>query len=196
MALPPDHVAATVDAPLKRSSTAMTLVPAPLGLPWVAYQEIIVWVTSCSWNEPPLIPHRVRGLLALDTSASTGLAAPCSLSTASCGAGEPAQLACRAAQDGTAMGLGGAIGEGDGLGLGLSTAVGVGLVEGVGETVGWPAEGASGPFAVQEAIAASDTRRTTPFLMAACNEAGYPRVTPIHSWRKSHRIPVGRLVLG
>ena len=46
MKLPPDHVAAIVDAPLKRSSTAMTLVPAVVGLPCVAYQEIIVWVTS------------------------------------------------------------------------------------------------------------------------------------------------------
>ena len=54
----------------------MTLVPAAVGLPWVAYQEIIVWVTRSGWNEPPLIPHTVRGLCALDTSASTGFAAP------------------------------------------------------------------------------------------------------------------------
>ena len=43
---PPDQVAATVEMSLNRSRTAMTLVPAVPGLPWVAYHEIMVWVTS------------------------------------------------------------------------------------------------------------------------------------------------------
>ena len=62
--------------PLNRSRTAITLVPALVGLPLVAYQEIIRCVISWGWNEPPLIPHRVRGLLALETSARTIVAAP------------------------------------------------------------------------------------------------------------------------
>ncbi len=76
MKLPPDHVAAIVLTPLNMSSTAMTLVPEFVGVPWEAYHEIIRWVTSWAWNEPPLMPHSVRGLLAFVTSASTGLAAP------------------------------------------------------------------------------------------------------------------------
>lgn len=73
---PPDQLAATVLVPVKRSSTAMTLVPAVPGLPCVADHEIIVWVTSWGEKLPPLIPHRVRGALALVTSARTGLGAP------------------------------------------------------------------------------------------------------------------------
>src|SRR5712664_4474232 len=144
---PPDQVAATVEVPVKRSSTATTLVPALLGLPWVADHEIIVWVTSCGWNDPPLIPQSVRGTLALETSARTGLAAPWSSSTASCGAGVLTQLACRAAQAGTTTGLGSGLGEGIGLGLGLSCGLATGLVVGVGVErlapgLGW---GDSGP---------------------------------------------------
>ena len=60
MKLPPDQVAATVEVPLNRSRTAMTLVPALPGLPWVAYQEIIVWVTSSGWKFPPLILNAVE----------------------------------------------------------------------------------------------------------------------------------------
>ena len=110
--------------------------------------------------------------------------------------GEPAQLACSAAHAGTATGLGGVIGEGDGLGLGLSVGVGVGLGEAEGEAGEWFACGASGPLAVQDATAARATRRTTPFLTVDCNERTYGRVTRSRSWRKSHRIPRGRLVLG
>src|SRR5437899_12834829 len=114
---PPDQVAAIVEPPLNRSSAAIRLVPALLGLPWVAYQEIIDWVTSWGWNEPPLMPQSVRGAFALETSASTGLEPPWSWSTASWAAGVPTQLECRAAHAGTAIGLGSGIGVGVGLGL-------------------------------------------------------------------------------
>src|SRR5260370_16505515 len=120
MKLPPDQVAATVDVPVKRSSTAITLVPGALGLPCVAYHEIIVCVTSSGWKAPPLIPHRVRGALALETSASTGLAVPWSWSTASCAAGPLTQLPCRAAQAGTTTGLGWTLGAPPALGVGPS----------------------------------------------------------------------------
>src|SRR5690349_12847762 len=73
---PPGHVAAMVDVPLNRSSTASTLVPELPGLPWVAYHEIIVWVTSCGWKLPPLMPQMVFGAFALVTSARTRLGAP------------------------------------------------------------------------------------------------------------------------
>ena len=116
---------------------------------------------------PPLMPHSVCGALALETSARTGLELPWRTRTASCGAGWLTQCACRAAQAGTATGLGGALGEADG--LGLSTGVGVGLAEGVGvcRTAEGLEAGARGPFAVQPAMAATDRRRTTPFLTGA-----------------------------
>ena len=118
------------------------------------------------------------------------------MSTASCAVGEPEQLACRAAHAGTATGLGGRIGDGDGLGVGLSRGVGVGLGEAEAEAGEWFACGASGPLAVQEATAARATRRTTPFLTVDCNEKTYGRVTRFRSWRKSHTIAGGRLVVG
>src|SRR5438094_687735 len=95
------------------------------------------------------------------------LGLPWGTRTASCGAGWLTQCACRAAQAGTATGLGGALGEADG--LGLSTGVGVGLAEGVGvcRTAEGLEAGARGPFAVQPAMAATDRRRTTPFLTGA-----------------------------
>jgi len=163
MKLPPDHVAAMVDVPVNRSSTAITLVPLAVGDPWLAYQEIIVSVTSCGWNAPPLIPHSVRGALGLETSASTGLGAPWSVSTASWAAGWLGQLACRAAHDGTVTGLGSGVGLG--LGEGLSAGLGVGLGDGDAscEADGlWL--GASGPFGVQPATARRERRTTTPFL--------------------------------
>ena len=46
MKLPPDQLAAMVEVPVNRSSTAITLVPPAVGEPCVACQEIIVWVTS------------------------------------------------------------------------------------------------------------------------------------------------------
>src|SRR5712691_3040265 len=124
MKLPPDQVAAMVDVPVKRSSTAITLVPLAVGDPWLAYHEIIVWVTSCGWNAPPLIPHSVRGALGVETSASTGLGAPWSISIASCAAGWLGQLACSAAHDGTVTGRGCTVGIGLGLGVGLSAGLG------------------------------------------------------------------------
>jgi hypothetical protein len=51
---------------------------------------------------------------------------PCITTNASCVAGAPVQLACIAAQAGTATGLGGAGGEGVGDGLGNALGVGVG----------------------------------------------------------------------
>lgn len=73
---PPDQLAATVLVPVKRSRTATTLVPDALGLPWLAYHEIIVCVTSCGENVPPLMPQMVLGLFASVTSARIGFAAP------------------------------------------------------------------------------------------------------------------------
>src|SRR5690242_1086349 len=129
---PPDQVAATVEVPLKRSRTAMTLVPELPGLPWVADHEIIVWVASWGWNEPPLMPQMVCGAFGSATSASTGLAAPWSCSTASWAAGLPTQLAWRAAHAGTATGVGSALGDGEGLGVGLSSGLGLELAWGDG----------------------------------------------------------------
>ena len=80
----------------------------------------------------------------------------------------PAQLACRAAQEGTDTGLGCTVGEGDGLGEGVSAELGLAL--GDGEPVLVPAElepGASGPFGVQPATASRARRTTTPFLTGA-----------------------------
>jgi len=84
---PPDQLATTVLVPVNRSRTAMTLVPDALGLPWLAYQEIIVWVTSCGEKLPPLMPQIVFGVLASVTSARTGLGAPWSWMTASAATG-------------------------------------------------------------------------------------------------------------
>ena len=165
---PPDQVAATVDVPVNRSSTAITLVPGASTPPWVAYQEIMVWVTRTGWKVPPLIPQSVRGAFASETSARTGLAAPWSWSTASCAVGALTQLPWRAAHAGTTTGLGSTVGDADALGVGIGLGVGGGLEGGVGVVrlaAGLEA-GASGPFAVQAAIAATARRRTTPFLTA------------------------------
>jgi len=56
------------------------------------------------------------------------------------------------------------LGEGDGLGVGLSSGLGVGLADGDGRLAEGLVTGASGPFAVQPAIAARHKRITTPFL--------------------------------
>jgi hypothetical protein len=163
---------------------ASTLVPGLSGAPCVAYQEIIVWVTSCGWNEPPLIPHSVRGALGFDTSASTVLVAPCSRSKASWATGWAAQLAWRAAQAGTATGLGSMLGDGDG--LGLSAGLGLGLGLGLGDVwVGDGVEdGARGPLGVQPASASRDARTITPFLTGGWNERGHGRVTGVSAGRK------------
>src|SRR5690349_8788093 len=194
MKLPPDHVATTVEVPRKGLRTAMMLVAALVGVPCVAYQERAVCVMSCGWKEPPLIPQSVRGLFALETSASTGWAAPCSLMTASWGAGWAAHVARIAAQAGTAMGVASELG--DGLGLGLAT--GLGLGEGLG--VGDPAlgvrlaAGASGPFGVQPAAATRHRRRATPILTGDCNGEGDGWVTRAPRFRKWPRIPRGSAV--
>jgi len=148
------------------------------GLPCVADHEIIVCVTSCGWKDPPLIPQSVRGALAFDTSARTGLAAPWSCSTASWAAGVLTQLACMAAHEGTATGLGSALGEGEGLGVGVSSGLGLVLAAGDGlvRLAAALEAGASGPLAVQPAMqpamASADRRRTTPFLTAASTNGG------------------------
>jgi hypothetical protein len=78
------------------------------------------------------------------------------------------QLACRAAQAGTAIGLGSGLGEGEGLGLGLSAGLGLAVVgDGVVRLAAGLGCGASGPLAVQPAMAAKQRRRTTPFLTGA-----------------------------
>ena len=191
---PPDHVAATVDVPLKRSSTAITLVPELPGLPCVANHEIIVCVTSWGEKDPPLMPQIVRGDLGLVTSASTGLGAPWSSRTASSATGLPPQLACRAAQAGTTTGLGWGLGEGDGLGLGVSVGVALGLAARLGLCLAVGLfTGASGPLAVQPERAARNRRRTTPILTTDSNEQGCACVTRYPSGGESHRIPQGRL---
>ena len=161
----------------------MTLGPGRSGAPWVAYQEIIVWVTSWGWKEPPLRPQRVRGAFGSATSASTALVAPWSVTSASWAAGWPAQLAWRAAQEGTATGVGSIVGVGDG--LGLSSGLGRGLGLGDGECLATGLlEGARGPLAVQAPIASRETRRTTPFLTGACNERGIGGVTEVSAGGK------------
>src|SRR2546421_10387801 len=167
---PPDQVAAIVEMSRNRSRTAMTLGPGAPGLPCVAYHEIMVWVTSSGWKLPPLMPQRVWGAVAVETSASTGLGEPCRSSTASWPAGWLEQWACRAAQAGTETGLGS--GLGDGGGLGVSTRLGVGLGDGDGLcriAEGLDA-GARGPLAVHAATAARVKRRTTPVLTAGWDE--------------------------
>jgi hypothetical protein len=74
----------------------------------------------------------VRGLRASETSARTGDVEPCMISSASCVAGAPGQLACMAAHAGTVIGLGDGTGDGEGLGVGLGDGLGegVGLAEG------------------------------------------------------------------
>src|SRR5260370_24917083 len=67
----------------------------------------------------------VRGCTGSVTSASTVLLEPRIVRRASCAAGPPEQLACRLAQDGTAMGLAAWLGAGDG--LGASDGLGDGL---------------------------------------------------------------------
>src|SRR6202165_2508617 len=147
---PPDHVATTDEVPVNRSRTATRLFPGVPGMPWVADQEIIVWVTSCGVAEPVIV-QIARGLRASITSARTGVVEPCMTSRASWVAGVPGQVACMAAQAGTATGLGTGVGEGlgDGLGVGLGSGVGVGLGEGGFEGL---ERGTTGPFAAQPAM--------------------------------------------
>ncbi|MHB8613730.1 MAG: hypothetical protein ACYDAL_15110 [Candidatus Dormibacteraceae bacterium] len=82
-------------------------------------------------------------------------------SRASCVAGTPVQLACMAAQAGTATGL--ARGGGDGLGVGVGVGDGLGLE--LGEGLGEGLECATtGPLAVQPAMASSAQTSINPFL--------------------------------
>src|ERR1700682_2379448 len=123
MKAPPVQLAATVEGPVNRSSTPMRLSPGVPGAPWVADHEIVVCVTSCG-IPGPVIVQIGRGFLASLTSARTVAGEPCMITRASCVAGAPVQVACMAAQAGTATGL--ASGAGDGLGVGLGVGVGVG----------------------------------------------------------------------
>ena len=196
MKLPPDHVARTAEVPMNGLRNARMLVPALVGEPCDAYHDSVVWVASCGWNDPPLMLQRVRGLLALVTSARTGLAAPWSLITASCAAGVPAQLARSAAHAGTATGLGSTIGVGEGLGVGLSSGLGLGLGEGDDCEGVVLAAGVSGPLGVQAASAQTARRRTTPYLTGGCNEQRCGEVTRVPGRRKSPRIPLDRQAWG
>src|SRR5216684_2316646 len=65
----------------------------------------------------------VRGCTGSAMSASTVLLVPRMVSSASCAAGPPEQLACMAAQDGTATELGAGLGADDRLGEGLGDAL-------------------------------------------------------------------------
>jgi hypothetical protein len=104
--------------------------------------------------------------------------------TASPAAGCPTQLAWRAAQAGTWMGLGRLVG----LGLGLASSVGLGLGLGLGLGVCFLAVGvfggARGPLAVQPVSAASVRRRTTPFLTALSTNKGMAALRAF-GWRAS-----------
>ena len=141
------------------------------------------------------MPHNVRGALGLETSASTGLAAPWSWRTASAAAGVLTQLAWRAAQAGTATGVGSGVTEGLGVGVSSGDGLGVAVGDGLGRLALGLAMGASGPLAVHPATAASNRKRTTPFLTTDCNEQRYAWVTGLAERRKSHRIPPGRLAM-
>lgn len=78
-------------------------------------------------------------------------------------AGEPVHVPCRAAQAGTATGLG--KGDGDGLGDGLGVGLGDGLGVGLGDTVGVGLVCATaGPFAVQPTMAMSAPASANPLL--------------------------------
>jgi hypothetical protein len=133
MKAPPVQVAATVEVPVKRSSTPITLSPGVPGPPWVADHEMVVCVTSCG-IPAPVIVQIARGLRASLTSARTVPVEPCMTSRASCVAGAPVQLACMAAQAGTAAGLaGGGVGLAGGLGVSVGVGEGLGLELELGE---------------------------------------------------------------
>src|SRR5437588_5695458 len=193
---PPDQVAAIVDTSPKRSRTAMTLVPGAPGLPCVAYQEIMVWVASSGWKLPPLMPQSVWGAVALETSARTGLGEPWRSTTASWAVGWLEQWECRAAHAGTETGLGAGLGDGEGLGVSVGLGVGLGDGDGLCRIAEGLDAGASGPLAVHAATDARLKRITTPVLTAGWNEHRYGCVTRAPPWRKSPRIPPGRLALG
>src|SRR6476646_1652326 len=110
----------------------MRLSPRLPGPPGVADHEIDVCVTSCG-DQVPVIVQMVFGLRASETSARTGDVEPCMISSASWVAGAPGQLACKAAQAGTVMGLGDGADDGEGLGLGLGEGLGDGVGLGEGE---------------------------------------------------------------
>src|ERR1700682_4229971 len=112
MKAPPVQLAATVEGPVNRSSTPMTLSPGVPGLPWVADHEIVVCVTSCG-IPAPVIVQIGRGLRAALTSRKALAGGPWLTHRASLVAGAPLQVALIAAQAGPATGL--ASGDGDGL---------------------------------------------------------------------------------
>src|SRR5258708_4756352 len=134
---PPDQVATTAEVPVNRSRTPTRLFPGVPGMPCVADQEIVVWVTSCG-VAGPVIVQIARGFRASVTSARAGVAEPCITSSASWVAGCPGQLARMAAQAGTATGLGTGVGDGPGgvvgrwAGPGVWAGLGDGAFEGLG----------------------------------------------------------------
>jgi hypothetical protein len=151
------------------------LGPGVPGLPCVADQDTVVWVTSCGCQDPVKV-QIVRGLRASVTSATIGFLAPCIRTTASAAAGDPEHVACIAAQAGTATGLGvgEAVGEGDGDGLGVGLGEGLGPADGEGDGL---ACGARGPFAVQPATASRTPKAANPLLTRGRNAGAPPDVT-------------------
>src|SRR5258708_23580732 len=113
---PPDQVATTAEVPVNRSRTPTRLFPGVPGMPCVADQEIVVWVTSCG-VAGPVIVQIARGFRASVTSARTGVAEPCMTSSASWVAGFPRHLALIAAPAGPAYGVGTSVGHGVCLGF-------------------------------------------------------------------------------
>jgi hypothetical protein len=100
----------------------------------VADHEIICWLTSCGVHEPVIV-QIVWGCSGSVTSARTGWLDPCKVTSASCAAGPPEQLACMVAQDGTTAGLAGglALGEATGVGDWVGLAVGDSLARADGD---------------------------------------------------------------
>jgi len=107
------------------SRVAITLGPGVPGAPWVADHEIICWLTSWGVHEPAIV-QIVRGWSGSVTSARTGWVDPCIVTSASCAAGPPEQLACMVAHDGTMAGLASGLGLGEAAGVGDSVALAVG----------------------------------------------------------------------
>src|SRR5229473_3339435 len=103
----------------------------------------------------------IRGGTGSVTSAKTGLLEPFIVSRASCVASPPEQLACMAAQYGTATGLAAGLGAGEGLGVG----VGGGLGEGMGDAL----TTAEGDGLLRKAVAELEQPATASTAMTAAS---------------------------
>jgi hypothetical protein len=162
MPAPPCQVATTALMPEKTSRVTMALLEA-LPCPWLAYQDTIVWVTSCGFHGPPNV-QMVSGWTGSVTSARTGMLVVCMINTASWLLDDDEQLAVMAAQDGTAARLATGLGVDEGLdeaaGDWPRDAVGVASALGDGVGLGCAAE----PPGPQPPSASTAATATTPSL--------------------------------